>query len=135
MKKIHNFFLNYYKHKEIRFLLFGGVNTIFGYFSSLLIYYNFEEILGLFLTLSIINIINMSFSFFVLKIFVFKSKGQWLAQYLRSFLTYANVFILNISLLFLCLKVFYIPFYISSFLVILLCTVFSYILNLKFTFR
>ena len=135
MKIIPNFFVKYYKFKEIKFLIFGGLNTLFAYFSSLFIYYNFEKYLGLFLTLLVINIINISFSFFVLKIYVFKSKGRWLAQYLRSYITYANIFILNVLLLFLFLKVFYIPFYISSFLVIVLCTSVSYILNLKFTFR
>ena len=135
MKIIPNFFVKYYKFKEIKFLIFGGLNTLFAYFSSLFIYYNFEKYLGLFLTLLVINIIDISFSFVVLKIYVFKSKGRWLAQYLRSYITYANIFILNILLLFLFLKVFYIPFYISSFLVIVLCTSVSYILNLKFTFR
>ena len=135
MKIILNFFLKYYKHKEIKFIIFGGLNTFFGYFSSLLIYYNFEKFFGLFITLLIINIINISFSFLVLKIYVFKSKGQWLVQYLRSFLTYANIFILSIFLLYFFLKVLYIPFYISSFLTILLCTVVSYFMNLKFTFR
>ena len=135
MKIIPNFFVKYYKFKEIKFLIFGGLNTLFAYFSSLFVYYNFEKYLGLFLTLLVINIINISFSFFVLKIYVFKSKGRWLAQYLRSYITYANIFILNVLLLFLFLKVFYIPFYISSFLVIVLCTSVSYILNLKFTFR
>ncbi|NQV75649.1 MAG: GtrA family protein [Bacteroidetes bacterium] len=127
--------INYFKKKEIRFVIFGCLNTLFGYFSSLFFYYLLENFLGFFLTILIINVINLSFSFVILKTYVFKSRGSWLHEYFRSYLAYANIFILNISLLYLFVEVFNIKFYISSMFTIILCAGVSYVINLKFTFR
>ncbi len=126
---------NLYKKKELRFILFGGLNSIFGYFSSLLIYYSLIDLFGFILCAVMINIVNITFSFITLKLYVFKSRGNWVQEYLRSFITYLNIFILGFVILYTFSELLNFPFYIASFLTILFCAIFSYFLNLKFTFK
>ena len=64
------------KLKESRFLLAGVWNTLFGYFSSLIIYNYYHNLLHILLIGVMVNILNISMSFFTYKYFVFKTKKK-----------------------------------------------------------
>ena len=120
---------------EIRFLVFGGVNTLFGYFNSLFIFYTFETLVNPILLIFIINFINIIFSFSTLKFFVFKSKGNWFYEFSKSLMLYAGIFCLSSFLLWFWFEIVNLKFYVASFFSIITGIIVSYYGNKKFTFK
>ncbi|NMC63130.1 MAG: GtrA family protein [SAR324 cluster bacterium] len=82
----------------IRFILVGAVNTVVGYaifalltyiFTNRLPYpYIFASILG--------NIIAITIAYINYKLFVFKTRGNYLKEYLRFYVVYGFSFILGL---------------------------------------
>jgi putative flippase GtrA len=81
------------------------------------------------------NIIAITEAYIAYKVFVFKTAGNWVCEYLKSYLVYGTSAIVGISLTFLLVNVIKTPFWIAQALSILFCVIFSYIANSKFTFR
>ena len=87
------------KIKEARYILAGCWNTIFGYFSALIIYNYFHNLLHILLIGVMVNILNISMSFFTYKYFVFKTKKNWVQEYFRSYAIYGGVASINLCIL------------------------------------
>ena len=65
-------FANFYKNqKKIKYLLIGSINSVFAYFSTILIYNYFYQELGVIFVGIISSIINVTFSFLNYKINIF----------------------------------------------------------------
>ena len=60
-----------FKNKEFRYILVGIWNTLFGYFTSLLIYDYYHDFLHILFIGLMANILNISMSFLTYKFFVF----------------------------------------------------------------
>ena len=118
-----------------RYFIAGIVNTIFGYFFGLITYYLLVNTYGVIVIGIIANIVSISFTFFNYKLFVFKTRGNWLKEYFKSFLVYGLSAIINIILLWLFVELFGIAFWISQFIAIALCFIFTYFSNKNFTFK
>ena len=131
-KKIIQIFI---KKKNINFLLVGGFNTIFGYLCSLVLYYYLNIYLNIIIIGIIINFVNISFSFFTYKIFVFKNLQQnWITQYLKSFMTYGFIILVNISLMALMVEFLSIKFWIVATILTIASPLLLYLLHKNFTF-
>lgn len=122
-------------HKKCKYLLAGAWNTIFGYLSGVTIYYLFGEKLGVLIVATIANILSISMSFLTYKLFVFKTRGNWLIAYMRAYVVYGVSAIIGILLLLFFVKWLAIEFWLAQGLVILLTVVVSYIGHQNFTFR
>jgi putative flippase GtrA len=75
--------------REARFLMVGGGNTVGGYAISSLVYYLLHRFLPLLFIISICTIINVSVSFVTNKFLVFRTRGNYLTEYLRFYLVSA----------------------------------------------
>ncbi|HPM10940.1 MAG TPA: GtrA family protein, partial [Paludibacter sp.] len=128
---------------KIRFLIVGIWNTVFGYGAFLFLYWFFNLFLSprymAYMTASIVgNIIAITNAFIFHKYFTFKSSEQgWdaLREYFRFAGTYLFSFILGLILLPLFVEVFGMTPQIAAAVIILICTVFSYIGHSRFSFR
>jgi len=128
---------------KIRFLIIGAWNTIFGYGSFLFLYWFLSFFLTprfmAYMTASIVgNIIAMTNAFIFHKYFTFKSSEQGLdalREYFRFGGTFLFNFILGLILLPFCVEVFGMTPQVSAAVIILICTVFSYIGHSRFSFR
>lgn len=120
--------------QKIRYLLVGGVNTVFGYCLGLLLYGALSSYLHIILIASISNIINISVSFATYKFFVFKSKGLWYREYFRSYLVYGTAAIANVFLVWILVDWWHIKFWLAQAILIFLTVALSYIGHSKFTF-
>jgi putative flippase GtrA len=69
------------------------------------------------------------------KMFVFQTKGNWLAEYLRTYLVYGGIAIVGIGLLWILVDGLVLPFWIAQGLVIAVTVVISYLSHSRFTFR
>ena len=118
-----------------RYLLVGVFNTVFGYALSLLVYHFLQKDVSIIVIGIMINVISITVAFLGYKLFVFKSAGNWLHEYLRCYVTYGFSAVLGIALIWLFVGKWGWVFWFSQGLNIALSTVISYFMHRHFTFR
>ena len=90
-------FLNI-EEKKLRFLIIGGVNTLFGISIFPILYYLLENFhIHYLIILFIGHLIAINFSYFSNKFLVFKTKGNFINEYPRFFFYQILVFLLNLG--------------------------------------
>ena len=85
--------------EKARYLIAGICNSIFGYCIGLVLYETFFLKFHIILILVIANILAISFAFLTYKIYVFKTKGNWLAEYLKCYVVYSGTNVAGILLI------------------------------------
>jgi hypothetical protein len=129
-------FTNIYKNqKKIKYLLIGSINSIFAYFSTILIYNYFYQELGVIFIGIISSIINITFSFLNYKINIFYVSKKWFLELLKYIISNLYLSILSISLLYIFVEWCNFSIYLSQFICISFVIISGYILNTKFTFK
>ncbi len=123
------------KDKRVRYLLAGGWNTLFGYCVGVLFYYLLHNYLHTLVIIVLANILNISMSFLTYKIFVFKTRGNWLSEYVRCYVVYGNIAIVGMLLIWLMVDFFMVPFWIAQALILLITVIISYVAHARFTFK
>lgn len=121
--------------RRIRYLIAGAWNTGFGYAAGLLLYYVLHDNHSIVFIGVLTNIAAITMAFLTHKLFVFRTKGNWLAEYLRSYLVYGVSAISGIAALWLLVEQFLVPFWLAQFLVILATVGITYIGHSRVTFR
>ena len=122
------------RRKTTRYVIVGILNTIFGYFSTIILLYALNKVIGTVITAVIANIINITFSFILYKIFVFQSDGKWVPEYLRSYIVYGVAAIISIISLSLLIDMMKIEIWIAQGISMSIVVVFSYFGHDHFTF-
>ncbi len=126
----------YKKHKEkIRFLIAGAWNTLFGYLSFMALYFLLVHLMNYMFIFIISAAVNIIQNFWVYKIFVFKTKGNHLKEFLRFNTVYAFSIGLNFVLLPFFVEVLKMHPLIAQACLIFLIVVISYIGHRNFSFR
>lgn len=123
------------KSELIRFGIVGTINSFFGYFIGIGLFFTLK---GLFTSLEISmlsNFIAIIFSFITQKMFVFRIKGNWLHQFLKGVIVYAIVAITGSGLFWLLIEVFKINVWFSQFIVISSTAAIGLIGSKFFTFK
>ncbi len=120
---------------KIRYLLAGGWNTVFGYSVGVILYYAFSNSLHVIAIGLLANFFAITMSFLTYKLFVFRTKGDWVREYFRSYLVYGAMALLGICMLWFMVDGFKIPFWLAQGLVILFTVIISYVGHSRFTFR
>lgn len=118
-----------------RYLLAGGFNTLAGYFISLGMYYSLHPKLHLVVIAILTNIICITLSFTTQKLFVFRTAGNWLAEYLRSYVIYGGAMLLGIAGLWLLVDVLHVPFWLAQGGLLFISIAFSYLGHKSYTFK
>jgi putative flippase GtrA len=122
-------------NNKVRYLLIGGINTLFGYLVGVFTYKLFNSILGIIGVGLLANVLAISFSFVTYKLFVFKTKGFWVNEYLKSYLVYGLSALLASLLLWLFVDVVSLSIWLAQAMVIIGMTIISYIGHSKITFN
>ena len=136
--KNKNEYLNlkfYLSSQKTRYLIAGIWNTIFGYSCGLLVFYFFSDKTSLVIVGIISNIIGISMSFLTHKIFVFKTKGNWIGEYFRAFVVYGLSALLGIALLVIMVDGFGLKFWLAQGIVVLALIALSFLGHKYFTFK
>lgn len=128
---------NIYKNQKqkIKYLLIGSINSIFAYFSTILIYNYFYQELGIIFIGIISSIINITFSFLNYKINIFYVSKKWFLELIKYIISNLYLSILSISLLFIFIEWFNFSIYLSQFICISIVIILGYIFNIKFIFK
>jgi len=119
---------------RIRYLLAGGVNTAFGYAVGLGVYYSLSDHWHIVVLGILINVICITFSFCTYKMFVFRTKGKWLKEYLRCYVVYGSSALVGIASLWGLVDGLHIPFWLAQLFLLVLGIAISYLGHKKFTF-
>ena len=130
-------FANIYKNQKqkIKYLLIGSINSIFAYFSTILIYNYFYQELGVIFIGIISSIINVTFSFLNYKINIFYLSKKWFLELIKYIISNLYLSILSISLLFIFIEWCNFSIYLSQFIRMSVVIITGYILNTKYIFK
>ena len=130
-----NIYKNQNQKQKIKYLLIGSINSIFAYFSTILIYnYFYQELGGIFIGI-ISSVINVTFSFLNYKINLFYVSKKWFLELIKYIISNLYLSILSISLLFIFIEWCNFSIYLSQFICISVVIILGYILNTKFIFK
>lgn len=121
--------------EKLRYLLVGGWNTFFGYLTGVGLFLMLGNYFHIVLIAIISNAIPITMSFFTYKILVFKTRGQWISEYLKCYLVYGVNALLGIFLLWLFVDHLSINIWLAQGAIIIMTAIFSYLLHKRFTFK
>ncbi len=84
-----------------RYLIVGAWNTLFGYGLFVLFTYLLTGIVPFAYMLACVlsNVLAITVAYLGYKVFVFKTKGNYLREYLRCYLVYGTAFLVNLAML------------------------------------
>jgi len=98
--------------QQRNFLIIGIVNTIFGYFTGIFVY------------------------FLLFKFFVFKTiNSNWLKEYFKGYVVYGVKAVISIFILWLSINKFELNIFVSQAIAILVTTIITYKGHKNFTFK
>ncbi len=120
---------------RVRYVIAGVWNTFFGYILGLVLYYGSGGQINVVAVGVTGNIISISMAFIIYKLYVFRTKGNWLKEYFRAFLVYGLSGIMGVGLLSLFVDGVGLPFWMGQGMAIVLIVIISYISHSRFTFK
>jgi putative flippase GtrA len=84
--------------EKLRFLVVGGWNAAFSYGMLWILDSLLHDRLHYSLILTLNWVIGVTQNLFTFKLLVFRTRGNWLKEYLRSYVVYAGSFALNLAI-------------------------------------
>jgi len=114
-----------------RFLVAGGINTIFGYlcFAVLMYIFNWKE-----LAVTLNYLIAIAFNYFMSSNMVFNSKKTSLNKIFKFYLVYIITYPINLLHLYITVDIWHWNVYVSQFVSLFYIPVISYLLQKKLVF-
>ncbi len=129
-------FNDFLKTTPFRFLVVGFINTLFAYFFGIVNFNLFYDLFGIIFIGITNNIVGITFSFVLFKLFVFKTKKtNWFHEYLRSYVVYGIKGIVGIFVLWLTIEVFEWSIYVSHALSMISTILITYKGHKSYTFK
>jgi len=120
---------------KFRYLVAGGWNTVFGYSLGVILFLLLTDSVHTAFIAFICNLISMAMSFITYKLFVFRTKGNWLKEYLKACIVYGNVALISILVIWVLVDIVGLNIWVSQALAIFVTVVISYLGHKKFTFK
>lgn len=123
------------KHQEkVNYLLVGGWNTVFGYLVFAASYYLFGKHIHYMFLLIASSVISITNAYIGYKIFVFKTTGNFVREYMRFYVVYGASILVNLILLPIIVEVTGLSPVIAQGFVIVLTVIASYFGHRNFSF-
>jgi putative flippase GtrA len=128
-------FFSFINSEKFKYLVAGVWNTLFGYSLGVGSYLLLGKHLHIIYISILTNIVAITMSFLTYKLFVFRTTGGWIKEYLKIYLVYGATAIIGTIMLWIFVDFFYINIWLSQGLVLALAFIFSFFLNRGFTFK
>lgn len=126
----------YENHEDkVKFLIVGGWNTLFGYAVFIVLYYNLHSLTHYILILIINYLISISNAYLTYKFIVFKTRGNYLKEYLKFYLVYGLAFIINLLLLIISAEILHLNILFSQTAIVFITAIISYTGHKGFSFK
>ncbi|MBN1545865.1 MAG: GtrA family protein [Syntrophaceae bacterium] len=121
--------------QEFRFLIAGGVNTVFGYALFAGMVYLLSEHIHYMIIALFCNVLSITFAFLTQRTYVFKAKGHVIGEYFRFYSVYAVSSFLSLLALPLLVEFFGMNIYVAPIVIMAAAAVFSFFGHKHFSFR
>jgi len=121
--------------QKIRYLIIGGWNTVFGYGVFAALYFWLEGLIHYLIVLSISYVLSITNAYIGYKLFVFRTRGNILREYLRFYVVYGAAFLVNLATLPLFVEILKLNMYVAQGIVTIITILGSYVLHKNFSFR
>ncbi len=122
-------------NQKLRFILVGGYNTVFAY----LVFCLLEKFVGLYLHYLVILVlahcISTSNSFFNFRFFVFRSRGNFFHEYLRTNLVYLGYLVCNAAMLYILKDLLQINVLLAQLICVIILTIVVYFVHKNYSFK
>ncbi len=124
-----------YDSRLLRFLVTGGWNTAFGFILLAGLYYFLSNRIHYMVILILGNVICITNAYICHKLFVFRTKGNWIKEYLRYYVVYSVP--MGIGLIFfpVCIEILKMNFYVVQALLTSITVIISYFGHKHISFR
>ena len=110
-------------------------NTAFGYATLALLYYLFSDEIQYLFLIAFATIVNITNAYICHKFFVFKTKGNYLREYLRYYVVYSIPIGMSFFLFPFCIEVLRMNFYVTQAIITFLTVIISYFGHKHVSFR
>jgi len=124
--------------EEIRqivlYLIVGVWNTLFGIVVYAILYKFLHRYVNYLILMVPTNILAITNAYFCYKFFVFKTRGNYISEYLRCYIVYGGSIVLSFVLMFLLVSIFGLHPVLAQCLCVVIPTIFSYIGHKNFSF-
>lgn len=117
------------------YLLIGIINTVFAYFSGILIFNFFYPVLEIQKISILTSIFNITFSFLNYKLFLFKNFRNYISEYFKYLISNVLIILFSILTLYIFIEILNFSIYFAQLLIISLAVLFSYFVNLNYIFK
>lgn len=125
----------YHQHREkINYLLVGGWNTLFGYLIFAALYFLLRQFVHYLVLFIISNVLSITNAYVGYKVFVFKTRGNYLQEYLRFYLVYGGALLLNLILLPVVVETFQVSPVLAQAGLMFISIIFSYTGHKRYSF-
>jgi len=126
----------YERHGEkLRFLVVGGWNTAFSYGVLFMLDTLLHQYLHYTIIMFVAWVIGVTQNLFTFKLFVFRTKGHWVKEYLRSYVVYSGSFVLNLAIVAVIISLWHPRLSIAQLPALVIVTIISYVGHKYFTYR
>lgn len=119
----------------VRFLIAGGWNTAFGYVSLALLYYMFSDKIHYLFLMVFAAILSITNAYICHKFFVFKTKGNYVKEYLRYYAVYSVPIGMGFVFFPFCIEILKMNFYVTQALLTFVTIIISYFGHKHISFR
>lgn len=126
--------MKYISQEKIKYLIAGGWNTVVGFGSFVFLYFLLKNSLHYIFILMISQVIGITNAYVSYKFFVFKTKGNYIKEYLRFYVVYGFAFIANLMLLPLFVEILKISPLFSQAVVIIITIIIGFFGHKNFSF-
>lgn len=124
-----------YNSKPIRFVIVGGWNTVFGYVSFALLYYLFSHRIHYLFLMIFSSILSITNAYICHKFFVFKTKGNYVKEYLRYYIIYSVPMAIGFISFPFCIEILKMNFYVTQAILTLITVIISWFGHKHISFR
>lgn len=121
--------------EKVRYLIVGIWNTAFSYLSFAALYFLFSPKLHYLVLLAISNVLSITNAYACYKIFVFKTRGNYLREYFRFYVVYGVALCMNYVVLPICVELLHMSPLIAQALLTAFTVASSYLGHKHFSFR
>jgi len=118
-----------------KYLIAGVFNTVFGYFSGVIIYKVCIENINIIMIGVLINALNITVSYVAYKVFVFRTIGNWVQELIKYYFACGMIALLGIFLLWLFENYLLLPIEISQGMILTISALISLFFNKNYTFQ
>ena len=121
--------------KQIKYIIVGIWNTFFSYAAFVMLYYLLNVSVHYMAILVLSQIVGLTNAYICYKVFVFKTKGNIVREYLRFYVVYGTTFVVNLALIALFVEILTLNPVVSQGVIAFIVVIMAYIGHDRFSFN